>query len=104
MSNYIVCIKEDDNKVITKVGIKTQLRNSGYKELISRGEAIKLIEQNDNFFSAIKNSKFTKENDEDYFLKAAKVSVVSVSGKKYIRTDKNDTAKDNLDNLKKCTS
>ena len=61
----------------------------------TRNEVVSSIERGTSFVT-------TYKTDQDTLRKGEDVHVVSINGRKYIRTDANRIAKDNLGNLPDC--
>lgn len=64
----------------------------GVAEVWSREKVVSKLEDNNSFVTILRNS-------DGKWTEGRKVEIVKVNGTKYIRTDKNNTAADNLENL-----
>jgi hypothetical protein len=92
----ISAVRYDDNETfIKKVEVMEDKGDTlGVKEIKTREWVIDKIEEGYSFVT-------TKKNDDGKWTKGEDVHIIKVNGKKYIRTDKNDTESDNLGNLPK---
>ncbi|MCW7503565.1 DUF3892 domain-containing protein [Leptospira paudalimensis] len=87
-----VCYTSDKSS-IKEVEVRQDLGDkvSSTIEKFTRIQVINKIESNYSFITII-----AKDGN---WSKGANVEIVKIEGEKYIRTDKNNTKKDNLDNL-----
>lgn len=87
---YIYAVHYKDNDTSTYIDeVRTESEYSGPK---TRGTVVSDIESGKLVKTAVKHS------DGKYY-EGQEVHVITVNGSKYLRTDKNNTAKDNLENL-----
>lgn len=86
-------VKKDSSGNIIEVKASIRVKDWSKGEVsLTKEDIIYLIEDGAIIFSRYvgKDGKFTM---------GAKINVISINNKKYLRTDPNKTAKDNLDNL-----
>jgi hypothetical protein len=84
---------DKDETFIEKVTVKEDEGDSlGPEEIKKREWVVDKIEDGYTFVT-------TKKNNDGKWIKGEDVHVVKIKGKKYIRTDKNNTESDNLGNL-----
>lgn len=98
-ADFLVCEVHhgDDPDVIESVRVKLHYHNinkiSGLVVTFSKVDVIKALNAGYTFKTIIWNEK------SDNYSEGSVVDIVKIDGKKYIRTDRNATGKDNLDNL-----
>lgn len=84
---------QNGNQAIEKVKtIEDKGDKLGNKIVFPKNEVINKIEGGITFCTA-------KKNDQGKYNRGSDVHVVTVNGRKYIRTDRNDTPEDNLGEL-----
>ena len=84
---------DDEQTHIVKVQVHEDKGDSiGVGEEWARSQVVSAIERGKTFVTILKSS-------DDKWCKGEDVHIVTVSGIKYIRTDQNCTASDNLENL-----
>jgi hypothetical protein len=84
---------DNDHDYIETVKIREDLGDSiGSEVEKKRSWVVKKIEDGTTFVTILKNEDGKWEKGQD-------VHIVTVNGKKYIRTDQNDKDSDNLENL-----
>lgn len=66
-------------------------------QLVARADIVNDIESNDSHYHPL----FAPEGSKNMDI-GPKVHVVTIGGKKYLRTDRNDTPEDNLGELPEC--
>lgn len=94
-ADFLVCeVHHGDNPDIIK-SIKVKLdfieKISGEKLEFTKAEAIRAIKAGYTFATIIRNDKSNSKGSD--------VNIVKIDDEEYIRTDRNSTKKDNLDNL-----
>lgn len=84
---------DSTNSHIEKVKVRPDNGDTlGQISIWKREKIVSKLEDGTTFVTILKN-------DKGNYNKGENVEIVSVKGKKYIRTDKNDTEKDNLGEL-----
>lgn len=83
---------QDDKKYILSVEVRPDLGDKiGFTEDWKRLNVVDSIENGKTFVTAFRNGSEWRKGED--------VHVVTINGTKYIRTDKNNTEKDNLGEL-----
>jgi len=94
-ADYCISAVRYDNKKthIDKVEVREDLGDKvGAPEEWSREKVVSALENGDEFVTIFKNNKGNYD-------KGQKVEIIKVNTKKYIRTNRNKVASDNLENL-----
>lgn len=86
---------DSDDQYIEKVKVhKDNGETIGSEEIWTRKEVISKIDEKKTFVTILRTN-------EGKWNKGANVHIITVDGSRYIRTDSNNRAKDNLENLPK---
>lgn len=88
---FITHIRNNENNVLTNVKMRDSLESNSIEKTYTKEQVISLIEKGKKIKTAYK-----KDNK---LVEGSIVKIVVLDGKKYLRTDNNKIAKDNLDNL-----
>jgi|GEM_PF-6560783 len=90
---YIVCTVRPED-IIETVGARSDLDETKAEQKLSRSQVISDIKEGKTVYTAY------KKNGE--LVKGNLVQVFKIGDKEYIKTEKNNTQADNLDNIREC--
>lgn len=90
---YIVCTNQPDD-VINNVGIRYDLEETIATHKVLRSKIVSDIMNGKVIYTAFKSGSILK--------KGSLVMVFAINGLRFIKTERNESRRDNLDNLREC--